>query len=176
KNHLSPGLPATLSPSEGERDGVRGPMAGSRARARCAQSPGDSFHEPSRLRVADPRSGPRLCEGVHCSPGRVSFLTSDQISLTVRLNEICVPKPTAGAIGQSIVNAPSAPAAAKTVADRAGFIRDQLPQGGLFADMDWRISPVPFTLGDDLARALETLGGVLLQVTRAVTLLHPRRV
>ncbi len=74
------------------------------------------------------------------------------------------------------MNAPSAPAAAKTVADRAGFIRDQLPQGGLFADMDWRISSAPFTLGDDLARELETLGRVLLQFNRAVNLLYRQSV
>ena len=32
-------------------------------------------------------------------------------------------------------------------ADQAKFIRDSLPPGGLFAGLEWRISPVPFPLG-----------------------------
>ncbi|PYK99827.1 MAG: hypothetical protein DME19_07275, partial [Verrucomicrobia bacterium] len=110
------------------------------------------------------------------APGSVSFLTSDPISLIVRLNEICVPEPTAEATGQRIVNTPPAPAATRTVADRAGFILNQLPQGGLFADMDWRISPAPFALGADLSREIETLGRVLLQFNRAVNLLYRQSV
>jgi hypothetical protein len=38
--------------------------------------------------------------------------------------------------------------------------------------MDWRISPVPFALGTELAKELETLGRVLLQFNRAVNLLY----
>jgi len=39
----------------------------------------------------------------------------------------------------------------KSAAERAQFVRGQHPTDGLFADMDWRISPAPFALGADLA-------------------------
>jgi hypothetical protein len=61
-------------------------------------------------------------------------------------------------------------------ADRARFIRSQIPAGGLFAGLDWRISPVPFPLGENLAKEIETLGRVLLQFYRAVNLLYRRSV
>jgi hypothetical protein len=61
---------------------------------------------------------------------------------------------------------PLSPAAA------AGRVRAALPPGGLFAGQDWRISPTPFALGDELAQELESLGRVLLQFYRAVNLLH----
>jgi hypothetical protein len=61
-------------------------------------------------------------------------------------------------------------------ADRARFVRNQLPAGGLFADMDWRIAPKPFPLGAELAKDLETLGRVLLQFNRAVNLLYRQSV
>ena len=54
----------------------------------------------------------------------------------------------------------------------ATFIRDQIPAGGLFAGLDWRISPVPFPLGAELAKEIELLGRVLLQFYRAVNLLY----
>ena len=38
--------------------------------------------------------------------------------------------------------------------------------------MDWRISPAPFPLGEDLAKEIESLGRVLLQFYRAVNLLY----
>ncbi len=56
--------------------------------------------------------------------------------------------------------------------ETAKFIRDSLPPGGLFAGLDWRISPVPFPLGADLAKEIESLGRVLLQFYRAVNLLY----
>jgi len=56
------------------------------------------------------------------------------------------------------------------------FIRDSLPPGGLFAGQDWRISPVPFPLGERLAGEVESLGRVLLQFYRAVNLLYRRSV
>jgi len=62
------------------------------------------------------------------------------------------------------------------VADRAIAIRNQLPQGGLFAGHEWRISPDPFPLDAGLSRELETLGRVLLQFNRAVNLLYRRSV
>lgn len=54
----------------------------------------------------------------------------------------------------------------------AKFIRDALPPGGLFAGLDWRISPEPFPLGEKLAKEIESLGRVLLQFYRAVNLLY----
>jgi len=59
---------------------------------------------------------------------------------------------------------------------RAKFIRNSLPPGGLFAGLDWRISPAPFPLGPDLAREIESLGRVLLQFYRAVNLLYRKSV
>ena len=61
-------------------------------------------------------------------------------------------------------------------ADAAAYIRDALPPGGLFADQSWRISPVPFALGADLAKELDTFGRVLLQFYRAVNLLYRQSV
>ena len=57
-------------------------------------------------------------------------------------------------------------------ADQAKFFREALPPGGLFAGLDWRISPVPFPLGENLAKEVESLGRVLLQFYRAVNLLY----
>ncbi len=51
-------------------------------------------------------------------------------------------------------------------------MRAQLPPGGLFADQQWRIAPVPFPVGAELAGELESLGRVLLQFYRAVNLLY----
>jgi hypothetical protein len=65
---------------------------------------------------------------------------------------------------------------AKTASERAHFVHSQLPKSGLFADMDWRISSVPFALGAELATELETLGRVLLQFNRAVNLLYRQSV
>jgi hypothetical protein len=57
-------------------------------------------------------------------------------------------------------------------AEQAKFIRDQIPFGGLFAGMEWRISPAPFPLDKNLAEEIESLGRVLLQFYRAVNLLY----
>jgi len=57
-------------------------------------------------------------------------------------------------------------------AEQAKLIRDSLPPGGLFAGLDWRISPAPFPLGENLAKEVESLGRVLLQFYRAVNLLY----
>jgi hypothetical protein len=61
-------------------------------------------------------------------------------------------------------------------ADKARFIRDQIPAGGLFAGLDWRISPMPFPIGENLAKEIESLGRVLLQFYRAVNLLYRKSV
>jgi len=60
--------------------------------------------------------------------------------------------------------------------ERARFVRDHLPSGGLFADHDWRTAPAPYPLGPALAKELESLGRVLLQFYRAVNLLYRKSV
>ena len=57
-------------------------------------------------------------------------------------------------------------------ADQARFVRDSIPAGGLFAGLDWRISPAPFPLDEKVAKEIESLGRVLLQFYRAVNLLY----
>ena len=57
-------------------------------------------------------------------------------------------------------------------AQRAQFVRDALPAGGLFAGQTWRISPEPFPLSKELVAQLEWLGRVTLQFYRAVNLLY----
>jgi hypothetical protein len=61
-------------------------------------------------------------------------------------------------------------------AARATFIRNSLPSGGLFAGLEWRISPEPFSLDENLAKEIESLGRVLLQFYRAVNLLYRKSV
>ena len=60
--------------------------------------------------------------------------------------------------------------------ETAQFIHSQMPAGGLFAGLDWRISPTPFPIGENLAKEIESLGRVLLQFYRAVNLLYRRSV
>ena len=57
-------------------------------------------------------------------------------------------------------------------ADQARFVREQIPAGGLFAGMEWKIAPAPFPLGAQLAQEIESLGRVLLQFYRAANLLY----
>src|ERR1039457_3723033 len=57
-------------------------------------------------------------------------------------------------------------------AANARFIRAALPPGGLFAGLEWKISPTPFPLGENLAKEIESLGRVLQQFYRAVNLLY----
>jgi len=61
---------------------------------------------------------------------------------------------------------------ADTAAAAARSVCDAMPPGGLFAGMDWRISPAPFPIGEKLAKEIESLGRVLLQFYRAVNLLY----
>jgi hypothetical protein len=63
-----------------------------------------------------------------------------------------------------------------TPADRARFIRNSVPAGGLFAGLGWRISPEPFSLDENLTKEIESLGRVLLQFYRAVNLLYRKSV
>jgi hypothetical protein len=60
--------------------------------------------------------------------------------------------------------------------NQARFIRDSLPAGGLFAGMEWKVSPAPFPLGENLAKEIESLGRVLLQFYRATNLLYRKSV
>ncbi len=60
--------------------------------------------------------------------------------------------------------------------EQAKFIREQIPAGGLFAGLEWKISPAPFPLGENLAKEIESLGRVLLQFYRAVNLLYRKSV
>jgi hypothetical protein len=64
------------------------------------------------------------------------------------------------------------PAAPADFLERARHVQSRLPPGGLFADQDWRTSPLPFPLEANFVRELESLGRVLLQFYRAVNLLH----
>ncbi len=56
--------------------------------------------------------------------------------------------------------------------DAARFIRDRLPQDGLFSGHSWRISPRPLPLGQTLVNELETLGRVLLRFNQALNRLY----
>jgi hypothetical protein len=60
--------------------------------------------------------------------------------------------------------------------ETATAIRDAMPPGGLFAGLQWRISPAPFPLDPHLAKEIESLGRVLLQFYRVVNLLYRRSV
>jgi hypothetical protein len=59
---------------------------------------------------------------------------------------------------------------------RAKVIHDSIPAGGLFAGLEWKISPAPFPLGENLAKEIESLGRVLLQFYRATNLLYRKSV
>jgi hypothetical protein len=64
----------------------------------------------------------------------------------------------------------------ESTAAKANFIRRQLPANGLFAGLEWKISPAPFPLGEKLAKEIESLGRVLLQFYRATNLLYRKSV
>src|SRR5690349_10508040 len=51
-----------------------------------------------------------------------------------------------------------------------------MPAEGLFAGHEWRVSPAPFKLEEKLAKELDSLGRVLLQLYRAVNLLYRKSV
>ncbi|HET7624704.1 MAG TPA: hypothetical protein VFM25_05515, partial [Verrucomicrobiae bacterium] len=55
-------------------------------------------------------------------------------------------------------------------------MRDSMPSGGLFAGHEWRVSPIPLSLGPKLAKELESLGRVILQFYRAVNLLYRKSI
>ncbi len=57
-------------------------------------------------------------------------------------------------------------------AERAHYVRDQLPSGGLFAGLTWRIAPTAFPLPASLVTELEALGPQLLAFYRACNTLY----
>jgi hypothetical protein len=59
-----------------------------------------------------------------------------------------------------------------SAADRARFVREQMPAEGLFAGHEWRVSPTPLRLAATMAKELDSLGRILLQFYRAVNLLY----
>jgi hypothetical protein len=59
-----------------------------------------------------------------------------------------------------------------TAAERARFVHDQLPAGGLFAGTTWRTAPEALALPVELAGKLEALGGQLLAFYRACNTLY----
>lgn len=54
----------------------------------------------------------------------------------------------------------------------AGFVRDRLPPGGLFAGQTWLTAVGPFKIDPAFAAELEHFGRILLQFNRAVNLLY----
>jgi hypothetical protein len=60
----------------------------------------------------------------------------------------------------------------QSAAERAQFVREHLPSGGLFQDQHWRVATAPFPLGEAVAKEFQTLGRVLLQFYRAINLLY----
>ena len=59
-----------------------------------------------------------------------------------------------------------------TPAERARYVREQLPAGGLFAGQSWRIAPEAFPLPADLVAKLTALGPMLLAFYRACNTLY----
>lgn len=57
---------------------------------------------------------------------------------------------------------------------KAQIIRDAIPEGGLFAEKAWRISPTPFPLDRKLVKVLEKLGPVLLRFQQACDVIYRR--
>ena len=56
--------------------------------------------------------------------------------------------------------------------ERAGRIQNAIPQGGLFSEKAWRISPEPFPLTKKEVKALERLGPLLLKFQQPEALLE----
>jgi hypothetical protein len=70
------------------------------------------------------------------------------------------------------MSAVTSPTMEDIAADRARFIRENIPSGGLFAGHEWRISPTPLRLKAELVQEIEKLGRVLLQFNKAVNRLY----
>ncbi len=59
-----------------------------------------------------------------------------------------------------------------TASEVAGFVRDRLPPGGLFAGQTWLTALGAFKIDPEFAAELEHFGRILLQFNRAVNLLY----
>lgn len=59
-----------------------------------------------------------------------------------------------------------------TAADRARYVREQMPVGGLFAGTTWRIAPEAFPLSSELLAKLEALGPQLVAFYRACNVMY----
>jgi len=57
---------------------------------------------------------------------------------------------------------------------KAELVRAALPEGGLFAEKSWRISPEPFVISLTELRQLEALGPILLRFQKTCDLLYRR--
>ena len=60
--------------------------------------------------------------------------------------------------------------------ETARFVREKMPDGGLFQDQTWRIACRPFPLGGELAGELQSLGRVLFQFYKSLNLLYRQSV
>ncbi|HVM61351.1 MAG TPA: hypothetical protein VMV72_10845 [Verrucomicrobiae bacterium] len=60
----------------------------------------------------------------------------------------------------------------QSAAERARYVRDQLPAAGLFAGLTWRISPEAFPLSAEIVARLEALGPQLLAFYRACNVMY----
>ena len=58
--------------------------------------------------------------------------------------------------------------------EKAEGILQALPEGGLFSEKEWRISPEPFRLSKSEAKQLERLGPLLLRFQKACDLIYRR--
>jgi len=56
--------------------------------------------------------------------------------------------------------------------ERANYVREQMPGGGLFAGMTWRVAPYAFPLSPQLVEDLTALGGQLLAFYRACNTMY----
>tara|TARA_R110002096_G_scaffold85802_10_gene197878 strand:+ start:2130 stop:3464 length:1335 start_codon:yes stop_codon:yes gene_type:complete len=65
-------------------------------------------------------------------------------------------------------------AAHDELANRASRIKDAIPEGGLFAEKEWRISPEPFPLSKKEVKTLEKLGPLLLRFQQTCDLIYRR--
>ena len=57
---------------------------------------------------------------------------------------------------------------------KAATVRAAIPEGGLFAEKAWRVSPTPFPLEKKTVKALEKLGPVLLKFQQSCDLIYRR--
>ena len=74
----------------------------------------------------------------------------------------------------SPVSSVPAPPAMTDPSRQAERVRAAMPQGGLFAEKEWRISPEPFVLSKTEVRQLEQLGPVFHRFQKTFDLPYRR--